>query len=227
MIPGVFMFETSFNNSIAPSLSIDGLNGITQISWGIWKACYSNLNNQTCTASHWIANPYTFTIFEGDNQANVTVNQSWLNSLFLHFIAILYAILIGIFHFVRYYYHNKILSFKKTNYLTLSLCGWMTIIIITDYAVLQSIKNAMQSLTPGGFSSLVNTNPESGFWLTVTAYLLIIVFLFITWCYPLQGRSQETRIPLTETRIPEARIPETKSIPPPRYKSRDNKDPGI
>lgn len=121
----------------------------------------------------------------GDNQANVTVDQSWLNSLFLHFIgrfpriispqviflvltdgilfwhlAILYAIFIGIFHFVRYY-HNKILSSKKTNYLTLSLCGWMTIIIITDYAVLQSIKNAMQSLSPGGLEPVI-TNPESG-----------------------------------------------------------------
>jgi len=43
----------------------------------------------------------------------------------------------------------------------------MTIIIITDYAVLETIKNKMESLIAN-----VNTNPMSGFWLTVTAYLL-------------------------------------------------------
>jgi hypothetical protein len=167
MIPGVFMFETWIIN--LPTLHIDSSNGpgVIHISWGIWKSCNSNVINQTkCTATHWITNPYTFTIIEVNNRARVTVNQSWLNSLFLHFIAILYAISIGILHIVRYYH------------------------VITDCAVFKTIKNDMQRLSPGGFAS-VNTNPVSGFWLTLTAFLLTLVFLFLTWCYPLQGRSPE------------------------------------
>ena len=129
------------------------------------------------------------------------------------------------------YYHNKILSPKITNYLTLSLCGWMTIIMITDYAVLQTIKNEMESLI-----AYVNTNPVSGssilihpgwntlslliqsgfrvcfigFWLTLTAFLLTLFFLFLTWCYPLQSKgrspqktSQDTRSPIARSILPE------------------------
>jgi len=198
MIPGVFMFETSSFNQT--TLNIDSLEGpgITQISWGIWKACYSNMNNQSiCTATYWITNPYTFIIISGENKASVS--PSWINALFLHFIAILYGISIGILHIARYY-HNKILSPKITNYLTLSLCGWMTIIIITDYAVLQTIKNKMESLIAN-----VNTNPVSGFWLTVTAYLLTLFFLFLTWCYPLQSKDRSPQKTSQETRNPMAR----------------------
>ena len=124
---------------------------------------------------------------EGHNLANAAVQQSWINSLFLHFIgwfqenipsiffylmkicrhhvAFLFAISIGIFHCVRYYY-NGILSLKKTNYLMLFFCGWMTIMVITDYTILQSIKNEMESLGPGGIV-VVNTNPESGSSITI------------------------------------------------------------
>ena len=183
---------------------------------------------------------------------SATVQQSWLNTLFLHFIgwffyqlfiylpndilfwsvAIFYAISIGIFHIVRYY-HKKILSLKNTNFLTLSLIIWMTIILIGDYAVLQSIKNGLEPLDPGGIASVI-TNPGSGsfnshlnlaltsnaiwpalcvcligFWLTVTAYLLTLFFLFLTWCYPLQGRSTEATN--QETRILETRSPGSNS----------------
>lgn len=59
------------------------------------------------------------------------------------------------------YYYKKILSSKNTNFLTLSLIIWMTIILIGDYAVLQSIKNGLEILDPGG-DALVITNPGSG-----------------------------------------------------------------
>ena len=80
--------------------------------------------------------------------------------IFFWSVAIFYAISIGIFHIMRYY-HKKILSLKNTNFLTLSLIIWMTIILIGDYAVLQSIKNGLEPLDPGGVASVI-TNPGSG-----------------------------------------------------------------
>ena len=136
------------------------------------------------------------------------------------------------------YYHKKILSLKNTNFLTLSLIIWMTIILIGDYAVLQSIKNGLEPLDPGGIASLI-TNPGSGSFnshlnLTLTSNTIWPVllrlfdrflvdrdrlpvnpFLFFSYLVLSASRSKH------RSHKPRNKNPRNKKQPSPRFKFRD------
>lgn len=185
MLPMVTVFETKFGD--LKNLSIGNFHGVTQVSLGNWRACYSDADGRSnCTATNFINNPYNFTIIESGNQVQVSMQQSWLNVMFLQFFVLCYTIFIGLLVFVLFRLGNnappvdEIRCYKVSMYLVLSVVVAVLIIIAAESIILLFITKKMQSLGTG--NTIVNTTPVAGFILAAVADgIIIFTSLYIAW----------------------------------------------
>jgi len=187
-IPGIFIYQTNFID--LNDLSIGNSQGVNEIRWGLWKACWYDISGKSsCTKNTWVTNPYTFDIVRNGNQAHAIVQQSWLRVLFTQPVVLLstFVILIFVMMFAVWKEFDfdptpddKAVNIIRKDYYLVNVLVLIPLLFgealtfLAEVFVLFAIKNEMQTLSTGG-TEATETVFASGF--IVAAFAGVLLFI--------------------------------------------------